>query len=608
MPTDMPAGTPTAASIAALDRTPLIERLGRWADSYPDDRAYTYMDYTTDIDGVAVDMTWAELDRRARAVAAALRAVTDPGQRVAILAPQNLDYIVGFLGCMYARLIAVPLFSPDLPGHADRLLAVYGDAEPECVLTTTPALPHVEAFFDQNTVPRPKQILTVDTVDTSLRWEAEPVAPDDLAYLQYTSGSTRVPAGVMVTHGNFAVNAEQCWGTFDGIPRVSSGVNWLPLFHDMGLVTAVALPLAYASPAVLMDPVAFIMRPIRWLELLSKQDHAFTCAPNFAYEYLSTKVTDEEKAALDLSGVQVFMNGAETIREGTLTRYLDAYRDNGLRAEVQVPAYGLAEATVYVASSSRYEAPTATAFDRDALNRGVAEPCDRAAERATVLVGCGTPYGQHLAIVDPASRVRLPDGHVGEIWVHGPNVTAGYWNRPADTAETFGASLAGTRGDLPERPWLRTGDLGVWYDGQLYVTGRIKDLVIIDGRNHYPQDIEYTAYHADEGVRREYVAAFAVDGTTDGTGDGAEGDAGEGTERLVVVAERNRRVPIKRLDVAAVTAAVRAAVKHHHDAHLHDFVLIEPGGLPRTSSGKISRTACRRAYLDGALPVTVTGA
>ncbi|MFC6880922.1 fatty acyl-AMP ligase [Actinomadura yumaensis] len=577
-------------SLSELDRTPLIDRLGRWAEQYPDDRAYTYMDYATDIDGVGVDITWGELDRRSRAVAASLRAVTDAGQRVAILAPQTLDYIIGFLGAMYARVIAVPLFSPDLPGHADRLLAVYGDSEPECVLTTTEALPHVETFFDANTVPRPKQILTIDTVDTSLTWEYEPVGPDDLAYLQYTSGSTRTPAGVMVTHGNIAVNAEQCWGTFDGIPRVSSGVNWLPLFHDMGLVTAVALPLAYASPAVLMDPVAFIMRPMRWLELLSKQSHAFTCAPNFAYEYLAAKVTPEEKATLDLSGVQVFMNGAETIREGTISRFLDAFRECGLRPEVQVPAYGLAEATVYVSSSSRYLTPTMTSFDRDALNRGVAEPCAADAERASLLVGCGTPYGQHLAIVDPATRVRVPDGRVGEIWVHGPNVTAGYWKRPEDTAETFACSLAGTLGDLPERPWLRTGDLGVWYDGELYVTGRIKDLIIVDGRNHYPQDIEHTAYSAHEGVRREYVAAFSV--------------ADEETERLIVVAERNRRIPIRRLDPEAVADTVRAAVKHHHDVALHEFVLIEPGGLPRTSSGKISRAACRAAHLNGTLPLT----
>ncbi|WP_433323247.1 fatty acyl-AMP ligase [Spirillospora sp. CA-294931] len=576
-----------------LDRTPLIERLGRWAELYPDDRAYTYVDYTVDVNGARTDLSWRELDARARSVAAALRQVTAAGQRAAILVPQNLEYITAFLGCMYARVIAVPLFSPDLPGHADRLLAVYTDSEPEVVLTTTAVMPHVTAFFEGNAVPYPKQIITVDTVDSTLGWDRhpEPVDADDLAYLQYTSGSTRTPAGVMVTHGNFAVNAEQCWGTFDGTPRVSTGVNWLPLFHDMGLVTAIALPLAYASPAHLMDPVAFIMNPFRWLELLSEQSDAFTCAPNFAYEYLAAKVTDEQRAVLDLSGVQVFMNGAETIREGTLTRFLEAFKDCGLRPEVQVPAYGLAEATVYVSSSSRYRPPTTKAFDRDAINRGVAEECDRDAERATVMVGCGAPYGQLVAIADPATGERLPDGRVGEIWVHGPNITAGYWNRPEATAETFEATLAGDTGDLPARPWLRSGDLGVLFEGELYVTGRIKDLIIVDGRNHYPQDIEYTSYSAHEGVRREYVAAFAV--------------SGEETENLVVVAERNRRVPIRRLDPAEVTDTVRGAVQRHHDVRLHELVLIEPGGLPRTSSGKVSRTACRNAYLDGSLPITV---
>jgi acyl-CoA synthetase (AMP-forming)/AMP-acid ligase II len=208
------------------------------------------------------------------------------------------------------------------------------------------------------------------------------------------------------------------------------------------------------------------------------------------------------------------------------------------------------------------------------------------------MVGCGTPYGQHVAIADPRTRRRLPDGRVGEIWVHGPNVTAGYWGRPDATAETFDAALTG-HGDLPERPWLRTGDLGAWHEGELYVTGRIKDLIIIDGRDHYPQDIEYTAYTAHQGVRREYVAAFTV--------------LGHETENLIVVAERDRRIPVRRLEPGEAAAAVRAAVRHHHDARVHDLVLIEPGGLPRTSSGKISRTACRAAYLAGTLPLTGTG-
>ncbi|MES9601520.1 AMP-binding protein [Actinomadura sp. NPDC000929] len=571
-----------------LDRTPLIERLARFAKDFPGDRAYTFMDYTTDPDGVATDVTWGELDRRARSTAAAIRRATEPGRRVALLAPQDLHYVTAFLGAMYARVIGVPLFSPDLPGHGDRLLAVYRDAEPDVVITTSASLPHVRSFLAGGGVREPAEIIVADEVDAALDWTPEPVDPGDVAYLQYTSGSTRTPAGVIITHGNFATNAEQLWRTFDGIPRVSSGVNWLPVFHDMGLVTTVALPLVYGNPGVIMDPVAFVMRPVRWLELLSAQHHAFTGGPNFAYEYLTAQVTEEEKAKLDLSGVQVFMNGAEPIRESTLTGFYEAFKDCGLRPEAQVCAYGLAEATVYVSASSRFREPTRVAFDHEGLRRGVAEPCDPGAPGAIQLIACGTSYGQHTVIADPETGVRLADGAVGEIWVHGPNVAAGYWGRPEATRETFEAVLA-DHGDLPRSPWLRTGDLGVLHGGELFVTGRIKDLVIVDGRNHYPQDIEFTVSGAHRAIRREYACAVAVD-----TG---------GTEGLVVVAERNRRVPVALLDQEEVARAVRTAVKQQHDLRVHDFVLIEPGGLPRTSSGKIARSACRRAYLEGRLPV-----
>ncbi|MBO2447240.1 fatty acyl-AMP ligase [Actinomadura barringtoniae] len=573
-----------------LDRTPLIERLGRWAEKYPDDRAYTFVDYTADVDGVHIDITWGELDRKARAIAATIRRSIEPGEIVALLAPTSLEYIAALLGTWYARVVGVPLFSPDLPGYADRLISVAGDAKPVGVLTTNEALAPVRAFFDQHPELRPREIIVTEDVDLSLPWEPEPIDPDDIAYLQYTSGSTRAPAGVIITHGNVAVNAEQCWGTFDGVPRRSTGVNWLPLFHDMGLVTAVGLPIAYGSPAHIMDPVAFIMRPARWLELLSAQDEAFTCAPNFAYEYLATSVTDEEKEKLDLSGVQVFMNGAEPIRPHTMEGFLETFRGCGLRPEVQVPAYGLAEATVYVSSSSRYQLPVTTSFDRDRLNEGVAVPVPADHERSAVHVSCGQPYGQHVLIVDQKTSVRQPDGHVGEIWIHGPNVTGGYWGRPQATAETFGAMLAEPVEGVPDGPWLRTGDLGIWYEGELYCTGRIKDLVIVDGRNHYPQDLELTTYQAHEAIRNEYVAAFSVD-TEQG-------------EALVLVAERNRRVPIKLLDQNEVELAVRAAVMSKHDLRVHDFVLIEPGGLPRTTSAKIARTASRKAYQEGALPVT----
>ncbi|HEX2314509.1 MAG TPA: fatty acyl-AMP ligase [Thermomonospora sp.] len=581
----------TPPMLPEIDRTPLINRLARWAREFPDDRAYTFVDYATDVDGVAIDLTWRELDERARAVAAAIGRVCEPGRRVAILAPQCMEYVVAFFGVMYAKAIGVPLFSPDLPGHAERLLAVYTDADPECVLTTSAVLPQVEAFFDQNPVPRPKEILVVDALDPApAGYVPEEAHADEIAYLQYTSGSTRTPAGVIITHGSFAANATQLYGAFDGTPRTSTGVMWLPLFHDMGLVSVCGLTMVYGNPGTFMDPVAFIMRPVRWLEVMSRYTDVFTGGPNFAYEYLTATVTEEEKAKLDLSGVSVFMNGAEPIRPSTMQDFLAAFASCGLRPEAQVPAYGLAEATVYVTASRRDRLPTTSAFDREGLKRGVARPCSPDDENASLLVGCGAPWGQYALVVDPETRLARPDGHVGEIWVHGPNVAAGYWGRPEKTAEIFQATLAEPAVGMPAGPWLRTGDLGLWHEGELYVTGRIKDLIIVDGRNHYPQDLEYTAYTAHQAIRRDYAAAFAV--------------TGDDTEGVVVIAERNRRVPIAQLDIEEVTAAVRAAVKHQHDVHLRDFVLLEPGGLPRTSSAKVARTACRQAYLDGTLPVT----
>ncbi|MGI8335278.1 fatty acyl-AMP ligase [Actinomadura scrupuli] len=582
-------------SLPELDRTPLISRLARWAREFPDDRAYTFMDYSTELDGVRIDVSWSELERRVDAVAAALRQVSEPGERVAILAPQCMDYVVAFFGAMRARLIAVPLFSPDLPGHAERLLAVYTDADPECVVTTSSVLPQVEAFLDGNPVPRPKQIIAVDTLEPGAPWSPEEIDPDEVAYLQYTSGSTRVPAGVIITHGNLAANAEQLWAAFEGAPRVSTGVMWLPMFHDMGLVSICGLPMVYGNAGAFMDPVAFIMRPVRWLQLLSEYDDVYTGGPNFAYEYLTATVTAEEKRDLDLSGVSVFMNGAEPIRPGTLDAFFEAFQECGVKPESQVPAYGLAEATVYVTAARKDRLPTTTAFDSEGLTQGVARPCPEGSDQATTLVGCGPTWGQHVLIVDRDTRVPRPEGHVGEIWVHGPNVTKGYWGRPEQTQEVFAATLAAPMQDeVPEGPWLRTGDLGFWWGGELYVTGRIKDLIIVDGRNHYPQDIEHTVHNVHEAIRRDYVAAVPVSAQ----------DIGGDTEGVVVIAERNRRFPIAHLDPEQIAQAARAAVKAEHDVRLHDFVLIEPGTLPRTSSAKIARSACRQAYLDGSLTRT----
>ncbi len=574
-------------------RTPLIERVARWAKEKPDAPAYTFVDYSTDPSGVHITATWAETDRRARATAATLRQVTGPGERAALLLPQTLEYMMTMLGAMHAHVIAVPLFSPDLPGHADRLIGAYTDAEPAVIVTTRSAHPHVEKFLADHDVPQPKEIVFADEIDLSLadRWENEPVAFDDLAYLQYTSGSTRRPAGVEITHGNVTANAAQLWAGWAPEKPNPELVSWLPLFHDMGLIATMALPLVRGDHAIYTDPVSFIMNPMRWLELISERPgkNVYTAGPNFAYEYVASQATPEKIAELDLSGLTTCLNGAEPIRTSTLSMFAEAFAPAGLRPSAQAPGYGLAEATVFVSAAAEDAPPKVVHVDREALTQGELVLCDEKSERAGALVSCGRPYGQIVAIVDPDTCVEQPDGRVGEIWVHGPNTAPGYWRNSERSQDTFGGTLADP-GELPAGPWMKTGDYGVVHDGELYVTGRIKDLIIVDGRNHYPQDIEVTAQEAHPAIRPDHVAAFAL--------------PGEETERLVVVAERNRRVPLGRLDIDEVESAVRSAINVEHEMSVHEFLLIEPGGVSRTSSGKIARSATRQRYLDGELPTT----
>ncbi|WP_433465186.1 fatty acyl-AMP ligase [Spirillospora sp. CA-128828] len=574
-------------------RTPLIERIARWAREKPDAPAFTFVDYSADPSGAHRTLSWAEADRRARATAVTLRQVTGPGERAALLLPQTLEYMMTMLGALYSHVIAVPLFSPDLPGHADRLIGAYADAEPAVIVTTRNALPHVEKFLADHDVPRPKEVVFAEEIDLSLadRWEDEPIAFDDVAYLQYTSGSTRRPAGVEITHGNVTANAAQLWAGWAPEKPDPELVSWLPLFHDMGLIATMALPLVRGDHAIYTDPVSFIMNPMRWLQLIAERPgkNVYTAGPNFAYEYVASMASPEKVAGLDLSGLTTCLNGAEPIRTATLSTFADALAPAGLRPGAQAPGYGLAEATVFVTAAAEDVPPKVISVDRDALAQGDLRLRDKDGEGTSALVSCGRPSGQIVAIVDPETCAEQPDGRVGEIWVHGPNTALGYWRNSERSQDTFGGELS-EPGELPSGPWMKSGDYGVVHGGELYVTGRIKDLVIVDGRNHYPQDIEVTTQEAHPAIRPEYVAAFAL--------------TGEETERLVVVAERNRRVPLGRLDVDEVESAVRGAINVEHEMSVHDFVLIEPGGVSRTSSGKIARAATRQRYLDGDLATT----
>ncbi|NEA35837.1 fatty acyl-AMP ligase [Streptomyces sp. SID13031] len=543
--------------------TTIVDLATRWAKEKPDQPAYTYVDHRADS---RTTLTWGQVDARARATAAAIREQAEPGDRVAILAPQGLDYLVALLGSCYARTIAVPLFPPDLPGHRARLDSALADSSPVCALTTAAAL-------DGLGLP----VIAVDQLDPA-DWQLEPIDPDDLAYLQYTSGSTGSPAGVMVSHHNLVANVSQLIDAFAFRPGRSMTVSWLPLFHDMGLILGFGVPILHGDQSAFTDPVAFLMRPARWFSLDDGSLDVYTAGPDFAYDYCVQRIPDAARADLDLSRFKAFLNGAEPVRPATITAFANAFSPCGLAPATHVPAYGLAEAVVFVTSALIDIPPTITPFDRHALTTGVLRPADArttgaqgpADGPATELVSCGPPRGQTLVIADPAGA-PLPPGRIGEICIAGPNVTRGYWSDPARTAETFGATLTDGTG-----PWLRTGDLGALYDGELYLTGRLKDLIIIDGRNHHPQDIEATIHQTHPTLRPGRVAAFSIPSTS--------------TERLIVVVEHT--TPDDPTDT------IRAAVKRHHDLRVHEVLLTRPGTIHRTTSGKLARHPTRTWYLE----------
>ncbi|CAM5714251.1 fatty acyl-AMP ligase [Streptomyces canus] len=545
----------------------LPEYVQHWARTTPDRRAFTFVDHPApDSRGVHRTLTWRRLDVRIRAVAARLAEEAEPGARVALLCPQGLEYVTGFLATLAAGLIAVPLYPPGLPGQGDRLTAVLADARPSVVLTTSRHLGEIQELCDR--------VVAVDQVPDAAARDLEP-ADAEVAYLQYTSGSTRTPAGVEISHANVVANARQALSAYGADAHPVTCVGWLPLYHDMGLVLSVAAPVVRGLLSVLMDPVAFLHEPARWLRLLAAHPRALSAAPNFAYDYCASAVTDAQKADLRLDGVVALINGSEPVRPGTADRFQAAFAGQGLVAETHCPSYGLAEATVFVSAARPGEPLRRFALDRDALAEGKALPARPDDPRAVLLAGCGIPAGQQVLIVDPVSGAQLSEGEVGEIQVRGPNVGRGYWNQEEQTRRVFGTDGR-----------LRTGDLGTVLEGQLIVTGRLKDLIVVDGRNHYPQDLEATVQDTHPALRRDRLAAFGV--------------AGGSGERVVVVAEHTRTTSLAEIDVPALVRAVRAAVSGRHGVRLADVLLVPPGTVPRTSSGKVSRALTRERYLAGA--------
>jgi fatty-acyl-CoA synthase len=576
----------------------LISLIERNIANVGDTVAYRYLDHSRS-DGEATELTWTQLGVRLCAIGAHLQQITARGERVAILAPQGLDYVAGFFAAIKAGMVAVPLFAPELQGHAERLETALLDAQPAVILTTTVARPAVADFLATLPPDRRPHVVCIDEIPDAAGETFEPIVidADDVSHLQYTSGSTRPPVGIEITHRAVGTNLLQMILSIDLLDRNTHGVSWLPLYHDMGL-SMIGFPAVYGGHSTLMSPTAFIRRPQRWIRALSdesRHSRVITAAPNFAYDWTAQRGLPAPGEDIDLSNV-VLIIGSEPVSIGAITTFNKAFAPYGLPATAFKPSYGIAEATLFVSTIAPQAQATVAYFGREQLAAGRAVPVAADAVGAVAHVACGqVARSEWAVVVDPATAAELADGSVGEIWLQGNNIGRGYWGLPEESRRTFGAALRArlpadshADGANPVGPWLRTGDLGVHLDGELYVTGRMADLIVIAGDQHYPQDIEATVADASPIVRRGHVAAFAVPTPHE--------NASPETE-LVIIAER--ATGTGRTDPQQAVEAIRAAVTNRHGLSAADVRFVPAGAIPRTTSGKLARRACRAQYLAG---------
>ncbi len=557
----------------------LVELL-RWrAARQPDQLAWTFL---TDGDKEESRLTYLQLDRQAASIAGRLRAHKAEGQRVLILCPPGKSFISAFFGCLYAGAIAVPAYPPRLNHNLARMQSIVSDAQPSLVLTSSDLLKRLQTSFAVDEHLRQLMWLDADVL-------GEHESPDahihraqnsDLAFLQYTSGSTGTPKGVMLSHENLLHNAGL---VYQACSHTSSDryFSWLPTFHDMGFMAGVLQPLYAGIPAILMSPAAFLQRPASWLQAISRYRATTSGAPDFAFDLCARKVKPEQLAGIDLSSWTIAFNGAEPVREETLRRFNAAFEPFGFRPQAFYPCYGLAEATLMVSGSRKLTKPCIASLDTRALAENRVVEAEGSEAQSQSFVGCGEPLpGQKVLIVHPETLLPCAPSEVGEIWVSGPSVAQGYWGRPDESERTFHARLATDSAET----FLRTGDLGFISRGQLYITGRLKDLIIIRGRNLYPHDIEWSVERSHAALRQYGGAAFSV--------------VVAGEERLCIVQEIERR---RHAEAAAAIESIRRAVAEAHEAAVHTVVLIKAGSLPKTSSGKVQRHVCRQRLLAGSL-------
>lgn len=566
--------------MAAQTARTLVELLRQQADRYEDKVAFTFS-----YNGDGADesrLTYRELDVKARAIAAKLQQHGAAGQRVLVFCRPGLDAITGYFGCLYAGAVAVPVherLAPRLSSVIPNAQATFAIAAPDTPLKVKTMVDTLVGLIDGQQV----RWSTTKVADADAEaWMAPDIDAGTTAMIQYSSGSTTVPKGVVVTHGNLMHNLgalSQTWHADDQ----QVGVHWLPQHHDMGLIGGVLQTIYVGYTTVLMSPSAFMKRPIGWLEAISRNGGTYTLAPNFAYEACVQRSTPAERSALDLSALAVVMNGADPVRIETMRAFADVFAPTGFRLEAFWPVYGLAEATLFVTGGSSSPLPVVQHVDRGALE------ADRVADGAPdapttmTLVGCGKPQGAQLAIVDPETHRRSGADEVGEIWIAGPSVARGYLGNPEKTERIFTAHITETG----EGPFLRTGDLGFLRDGELYITGRYKDLVVIDGANYYPNDIEATVQNCHAALVSGRGAVFAV-------------APQEGAAAQLVVAQEVDRA-VGEAEFAELVGAIQTAITKHHGLQADSVVLVEARRIPVTSSGKIQRGACRQLFLDHSL-------
>lgn len=548
--------------------------------------AFTFLQ---DEEGLESTLTYQQLDAKARSIAVYLQQISNPGERILLLYPPGLDYIAAFFGCLYAELIAIPLYSPRNNRKMSRIQSIMEDSQAQIALTNNQSLSNVQTLLNHAPDLKKLQWLATDKIDQNLadQWESKSVSSVSIAYLQYTSGSTSTPKGVMISHENALCNSEEIaisWKTGSD----SILVSWLPHFHDFGQIYGVIQPIYNGFPCIFMSPASFTQKPIRWLKAISDYKATHSGAPNFAYDLCADKIKPEQHENLDLSSWNVTVNGAEPVRKQTLEKFNQAFAPYGFRLSTFYPGYGLAEATLKVSSAKKNDLPTILTVQADLLAKNLVVEASENEQFVRRLVGCGsTVLNAKVVIVDTESLTQSPSGQVGEIWVSGPSVAQGYWGRIEETQRTFGAYLT----DSGEGPFLRTGDLGFVKDGELFITGRIKDLIVIRGSNHYPQDIELTVEQSHPSLRSGYSAVFSIDQNEQ--------------ERLVIVCEIERSY-LRKLDALDANEVIRAickAVSKEHELDVYAVLLLKTASIPKTSSGKIQRQACRTQFLSSQLDV-----